>query len=69
MRLSPDLIIRFQNRYFEAFAEQLSPEDAEAELLDLAQLIKITAPNPRGHAKDMKYGEEYGHFTTQQPHN
>ena len=42
-RLSEGLISRFQIRYFETFAEHLSPEIAEAELLGLAELIKITA--------------------------
>lgn len=42
MRLSKDLISKFQERYFETFDEQILPEVAEAELLELAELIKLT---------------------------
>jgi len=42
MRLSADLISRFQRRYLEVFGEQITPDIAEAELLDLAELVLIT---------------------------
>jgi hypothetical protein len=42
MGLSEDLIAKFQKKYFETFAEKISPEDAEVELLSLAELVKIT---------------------------
>jgi hypothetical protein len=55
MQLSADLLVRFQDRYFEAFAERISLETAEAELLELAGLIRIT-----NHlSKDME-DENYG---------
>ena len=69
MRLSADLISRFQNRYFEVFAVRLSPEDAEAELLDLADLVRIVAPKPRKNIMAMKNGEENGKSTTQPAYN
>ncbi len=69
MRLSADLISRFQNRYFEVFAVRLSSEDAEAELLDLAELVKIVAPKPRQNIMTMKHGEENGKPTTQPAYN
>lgn len=42
MRLSSDLITEFQDRYFKAFGEHISPEAAEMELLNLAELVKMT---------------------------
>jgi|GEM_PF-3769775 len=65
MRLSTDLITRFQAKYFEAFSVSLSLEDAEAELLGLAELIKITAPRHQITQDDLKDGELYGNHATQ----
>jgi hypothetical protein len=48
MRLSEDLITKFQVTYFEKFTEHISLETAEAELLDLAELVRIT------HSKTIK---------------
>lgn len=44
MRLSQGLISEFQKRYFNAFGEHLAPQAAESELLDLAELVRITLP-------------------------
>jgi hypothetical protein len=41
MRLSADLISRFQRKYLESFGEHITPDVAEAELLDLAALVLI----------------------------
>lgn len=46
MRLSEGLIAEFQKRYLATFGEQISPETAEAELLDLAELVRIIHPKP-----------------------
>lgn len=42
MRLSADLISRFQKRHLDVFGEHISPEAAEADLLDLAEFLRIT---------------------------
>lgn len=44
-RLSLDLIAEFQKRYFDVFGEAISPEFAEAELLSLVELVRITQSN------------------------
>jgi hypothetical protein len=44
MQLSEGLIAEFQKRHLEVFGERISPENAEAELLDLAELVRITHP-------------------------
>ena len=41
MRLSSTLISKFQQAYLEAFGEVISPEAAERDLLDLAELLRI----------------------------
>jgi hypothetical protein len=69
MRLSADLISRFQKRYFEVFSVRLSPEDAEAELLGLAELVRIVAPKSGKNIMTMKHGEENGKSTTQPAYN
>jgi hypothetical protein len=60
MRLSADLLARFQKRYFDTFAENISLETAEAELLGLAELIRITTRTQHLSEKNMKEGEENG---------
>ena len=55
MRLSEDLITRFQKKYLEEFGKNLSLGEAEAELMELAELIRITSHLSR----DMK-DEDYG---------
>ncbi|MDB5184378.1 MAG: hypothetical protein JWN38_186 [Candidatus Saccharibacteria bacterium] len=42
MRLSEPLIAKFQQAHLEEFGEAISVETAEAELLDLAELVLIT---------------------------
>jgi hypothetical protein len=56
MQLSEGLIAEFQKRHFEVFGEHISPETAEAELLDLAELVRITQPTT---IKDI-YGQSHG---------
>ena len=41
MRLSEPLIAKFQQAHLEEFGEAISVETAEAELLDLAELVLI----------------------------
>jgi|GEM_PF-3278865 len=41
MLLSDGLIAKFQRRYVEAFGEHIPSDIAEAELLDLAELVLI----------------------------
>jgi hypothetical protein len=61
MRLSADLIARFQAKYYEKFAERISPEVAEAELSGLAELIRITRRTQNVANKELKDGEENGY--------
>lgn len=42
MRLSSTLISRFRQAHLEAFGEVIPPEAAERDLLDLAELLRIT---------------------------
>ena len=42
MRLSNDLIAKFQQTYLDEFGQAISAETAEAELLELAELVEIT---------------------------
>jgi hypothetical protein len=44
MRLSEGLIAKFQKRHLEVFGEHIPPETAEAELLNLAELVLIMQP-------------------------
>jgi hypothetical protein len=44
MRLSLDLITKFQELHLKTFGEPIHPEAAELELLSLAELIRITHP-------------------------
>ena len=55
MRLSEDLINRFQKKHLEKFGKNLSLGEAETELMELAELIRITSYL----SKDMK-DEDYG---------
>jgi hypothetical protein len=57
MRLSADLISRFQKRYFEVYAVHLLPEEAEIELLELAELIRITMRTQLVSHEALKGGE------------
>ncbi len=57
MRLSTGLIAEFQKRHFEKFGEHISSEKAEADLLDLAELIRIIQPTT---IKDFKKGQDNG---------
>lgn len=45
MRLSPDLVAKFQKRYLDTFGEGISTEVAEAELWGLAELVRIAHPH------------------------
>jgi hypothetical protein len=60
MPLTADLIARFQAKYYEKFAERISPEVAEAELSGLAELIRITGQTQNVTDKEMKDGQENG---------
>jgi hypothetical protein len=60
MRLSADLLARFQKRYFDTFAENISLETAEAELLGLAELIRIATRIQHVNENNMKEGEKNG---------
>lgn len=44
MRLSEGLIAKFQQRHLEVFGELIPPDMAEADLLDLAELVLIMQP-------------------------
>jgi hypothetical protein len=44
MRLSEGLIAKFQKMHLEVVGARISPETAEAELLDLAELVLIMQP-------------------------
>jgi len=44
MRLSPALIAEFQELYLKTFGEPILPEAAELELLNLAEIVRITQP-------------------------
>lgn len=44
MQLSTALVMKFQKLHLETFGEAISPEKAESELLNLAELIRITQP-------------------------
>jgi hypothetical protein len=57
MQLSEDLITRFQKKYFEKFAEHISVETAEAELSELAELIRIAKRIQNITDKEMKEEE------------
>jgi len=56
MRLSEDLITRFQKSYFEKFGRNISIGEAEAELIELAELIRITSSLSK-YMKDIDYGK------------
>jgi len=58
MRLSEDLITRFQKLYLEKFGISISLGEAEVELMELAGLIKITARIQYLNEKNIKEGEE-----------
>jgi hypothetical protein len=58
LRLSASLIAKFQKKYFETFAEKISPDAAEVELLGLAELIRITTRIQHVNENNMKEGEE-----------
>ena len=45
MRLSSALIMEFQRQHLKAFGVAISLEEAESELLSLAELIRITQPH------------------------
>lgn len=55
MKLSDTLIAKFQQAHLEEFGYAISVERAEAELLELAELIRLTA---RPDNKDTKSSEE-----------
>jgi len=44
MGLSLDLVMEFQELYLKTFGVPILPEAAEAELLSLAELVRITMP-------------------------
>lgn len=55
MRLSSNLITEFQDRHSKIFGEYISPETAEMDLLNLAELVRIaSAPTEN----ETNYGEE-----------
>lgn len=47
MQLSSTLIARFQQAYLEEFGDEISPESAERDLLDLAQLVRVVQQTER----------------------
>jgi len=55
MRLSENLITRFQKKHLEKFGKNLSLGEAEAELMELAEIIRITS-----HLFKDKKEENYG---------
>lgn len=57
MRLSDPLIAKFQQAHLEEFGYAITTERAEAELMELAELIRLTA---RPTNKDTKVREEDG---------
>ena len=57
-RLSTRLVSDFQNRYSEKFGKEISIGEAEAELLELAELIRITIRTQHVNEKNIKEGEE-----------
>lgn len=56
MRFSEDLITSFQKRYYEKFGKNLSIGQAEAELIELAELIRVTSSLSKD-MKDINYGK------------
>lgn len=44
MRLSLKLVTEFQELHLKIFGESIAPEAAELELLNLAELVRITQP-------------------------
>jgi hypothetical protein len=56
-RLSTRLISEFQKRYSEKFGKNISLGEAEAELMELAELIRITSQLSKD-MKDINYGKK-----------
>lgn len=52
MLLSEDLITKFRNAYKEEYGEDIAPDVAEAELLGLAELVKIANSRKRNGNED-----------------
>lgn len=57
MLFSTHLLSEFQELHHQTFGEPILPEEAEMELLSLAELIRITYPS--AFTKD-NTGEKYG---------
>ncbi len=55
MRLSAPLLMDFQKKYKEVFGESISAEKAEAELLNLAELVSITQRRTDEKEDENKY--------------
>jgi hypothetical protein len=55
MQLSESLIAKFQQAHLEEFGYAISTEQAEAELIELAELVRLTV---RSDNKDTKAIEE-----------
>jgi hypothetical protein len=57
MQLSEGLITRFQKFYSEKFGKDISIGEAVAELMELAELVRITSGLCKA-MKDVNYGKE-----------
>lgn len=57
MRLSKPLLMDFQKRYLEIFGESISLEEAETELLGIAELVSI-AQGRSDEKKDVNNNED-----------
>jgi hypothetical protein len=57
-RLSADLIAEFQKRHLAVFGAAISLETAETELLDLAELIRLTQTITKDNDNGQSNGTE-----------
>ena len=58
MQLSAGLVAAFQQKHLVSFGEAISAEFAEAELLSLAELVKITQQKNQIFTKEYYYGKQ-----------
>lgn len=56
MTLTKELVEEFRERYFAKFGEQLSYGEAERELKDIAELVRITSTK-----EEFNYGQSTNH--------